>query len=217
MKKNLKQFILAAAFLFLLVSLAQAETRVATVNLQKLFNQYWKTGLIQAALKTKAREFNQTDHQMIADLQKAQAEYQKLLGESNNQALSPAENASRQRAAENQLEHVRELEDNIRMFEEQASATLADQESRARKDILAEISTAVASVARAKGYSLVVDANIQGADADPGDSVLPPVVIYSNAENDLTQSVLSQLNAGAPMNISTNDNVAIPGFEGSGP
>lgn len=204
MRNHLKKLFSVAAFGFLLAGSAAAQTPVATVNLQTLFNQYWKTGLMQAALKAKAREFNQTNRQMMADLQKARDEYRKLLNESANQALSPAERAKYQREAADQLARAKELENNLAAFEQQASATLAEQEARARKDILADISAAVASVARAKGCSLVIDAAPQGAGADPSESDSPSVVLYTNGANDLTQDVLSQLNAGAPVNTSTN-------------
>lgn len=199
MNRHLKKLIALAVFCFLLAGPAQAQPRVATVNLEQLFDQYWKTGLLRAALKAKGREFDQTDQQMTADLQKARDQYQKLLDQSNNRALSSEQHAKYQQAAEDQLEHIRELEYNRAAFERQASATLAERESHARKELLAEISTVIANVARAKGYSLVIDAETQGADADLGAPDLPPVVVYADGTSDLTQSVLSQLNAGAPV------------------
>lgn len=202
-ENNLKKVITAVAFCLLLASSALAQTRVGTVNLMALFNQYWKTGLIRTALKAKAKELDHTDRQMIAGLKKARDKYRKLCDESANQALSPAQSAKYQREAADQLERVREMEDNIATFEQQASATLAEQKARARKDLLADISAAVAGVAKAKGYSLVVDAETQAGDADSSDPDFPPVVLYSAGSNDLTQSVLAQLNAGAPVDTST--------------
>lgn len=205
MPKKLKNIISVAAFCFLLAGSAMAQTRVATVNLQTLFNQYWKTALIRAALKAKAKEFDQTDHQMIAELKQAQDKYRKLLDESANQALSPAETAKYQRGAAKQLNRVKQLENNIAAFEQQASATLMEQKDRARKDLLANISAAVASVAKAKGYSLVLDAESRGTDADLSESDFPQVVLYSNHADNLTRSVLAQLNAGAPVNTATSE------------
>lgn len=199
MNINLKKSISVAAFCFLLAGSLRAQTSIATVNLETLFNHYWKTGLIRAAIKQKADEFDQTDQQMINDLQKARDEYQKLLDDSANQALSPAESAKYQREATDQLERTRQLEDNLAAFEQQASATLDEQRARARKDLLADISAAISSVAKAKGYSLVLDVNSQGAEAD-SDSL----VLYSDGSNDLTRTVLSQLNAGAPVNTPTS-------------
>lgn len=203
MENTLKKLIATAAFCLLLADPASAQTHVGTVNLEVLFNQYWKTGLIRAALKAKAKEFDQTDRQMITGLKKAQVKYRKLLDESANQALSPAESAKYQHEAADQLEQVKELEDHIAAFEQQAQATLAEQQARARKDLLADISAAVADVAKAKGYSLVVDAETQAGDTDSSAPDFPPVVLYSAGSDDLTQTVLAQLNAGAPVDTSS--------------
>ncbi len=187
-------------FCFLLIDLARAQTRVATVNLDQLFNQYWKTGLMRAALKKKAVQFDRTDRQMTADLRKARDKYRKLLGESDNEALSPVEHVKYQREAAAQLTRARELDYNLATFEQQAHANLAEYESRARKDLLVDISSAITNVARAKGYTLVMDANTPDSDAGSGEPDLPPTVLYAGVANDLTQSVLSELNAGAPVN-----------------
>ena len=61
-----------------------------------------------------------------------------------------------------------------------------------RDNILSEIKAAVAAQAKAAGYSLVIDAAAETANATTA-------VVYSNGENDLTDAVLKRLNAGAPI------------------
>ena len=72
-----------------------------------------------------------------------------------------------------------------------------------RENILTEIKAAVATQAKAAGYSLVIDAAAETANATTA-------VIYSNGENDLTDAVLKQLNAGAPISTLTAPVVSTP-------
>ena len=60
-----------------------------------------------------------------------------------------------------------------------------------RDSILEEIRTTVNGKAKAAGYALVFDTAAESANNTP-------IVLYSNNENDITEAVLSQLNAGAP-------------------
>jgi Skp family chaperone for outer membrane proteins len=61
-----------------------------------------------------------------------------------------------------------------------------------RENILTEIKAAVSAQAKIAGYSLVLDAAAETANATAA-------VIYNSGENDLTAAVLKQLNAGAPI------------------
>ncbi len=60
-----------------------------------------------------------------------------------------------------------------------------------RDSIVEEIRITVNGKAKAAGYALVFDTLAESANGTP-------VVLYSNNENDLTEAILSQLNAGAP-------------------
>jgi Skp family chaperone for outer membrane proteins len=82
----------------------------------------------------------------------------------------------------------------IDQFERQAQITLSEQSQRMRENILGEIKVAVTTKAKAAGYSLVIDAAAETANATTA-------VVYSSGENDLTDEVLKQLNAGAPIDV----------------
>jgi hypothetical protein len=63
-----------------------------------------------------------------------------------------------------------------------------------RDDILKEIKAHVNSKARDAGDTLVIDAAAETVNETP-------VVVYNNGDNDLTDAVLAQLNAGAPIDL----------------
>ena len=61
-----------------------------------------------------------------------------------------------------------------------------------RENILTEIRNTVNAKAKAGGYALVMDTAAESVNNTP-------VILFTNGENDLTDAVLSQLNAGAPL------------------
>ena len=66
-----------------------------------------------------------------------------------------------------------------------------EQRKRMRDSIVEEIRTAVNGKAKSAGYALVLDTVAESANNTP-------IVLYSNNENDMTDAILAQLNAGAP-------------------
>lgn len=168
--------------------------KVATVDMRKLFDGYWKTKQAETALNDRKAELDKEDRGFIDDLKKARDEYQKLLDTTNDQAVSADEREKRKQAAADKYKQMKDSETTIVQFERQAQATLAEQSQRMRANILNEIKAAVAARAKAAGCAMVVDSASDNINQTP-------VILYSNGENDLTAAVLAQLNAGAPIDL----------------
>lgn len=175
---------------------ALAQTKIATVDLKKLFDDYYKTKLAQADIKDHAARLDKDDKSMKDGLKKASDEYQDLLEQANNQALSSDERDRRQQAAASKLKDLQAQKAAIDQYERQAQTTLADQRQRMREKILAEIKDAVTAKAKAGGYNLVFDTAAETVNGTMA-------IVYTSGENDLTAAVLAQLNAGAPIDTST--------------
>jgi outer membrane protein len=202
MKKTMKQLVPAALLLLVMGLPLWGQTRIATVNLQKVFDKYWRTDQVTAALKDRVSELEKTHQDMVKDWKKQKDEYQTLLEAANNQAVSAEERDRRNKAAEDKLRDIKTSEDNITQFERQAAATIAEQKARMRKNLLEEIKLAIESKAKSDGYSLVIDSGAQTYAADPSGPYYTPTVLYASDSNDLTASVIAQLNAGAPLSTS---------------
>jgi len=189
--------------LLLLISVmggsACAQGRIATVELRKVFDGYWKTKQADAALKERAADIEKDHKNMLDDWKKAKEEYQALLGEANNQTLSLEEREKRKKSAEDKLKQIKDSEEAITQYERQARTTLDEQRKRMRDSIVEEIRAAVNSKAKTAGYALVIDT---GAESGNGNAAAgtpgTPVFLYTNNENEITAAVLAQLNAGAP-------------------
>src|ERR1039457_945261 len=199
MKSLVRKLVLPLLLISLLGGSALAQGRIATVELRKVFDGYWKTKQADAALKDRAADIDKDHKNMIDDWKKAKDEYQTLLTGANNQTLSFEEREKGKKSAEDKLKQIKDLEEQITQYERQARTTLDEQKKRMRDSILEEIRTAVNSKAKAAGYALVIDASAESGNGNAAaGSPGTPVFLYVNNENDITTAVLDQLNAGAP-------------------
>lgn len=178
----------------LLSSSALAQQKIATVDLRKLFDGYWKTKQAETALNDRKAELDKEDRGFLDNLQKDRGNYQKLLDAAADQAISSDERDKRKQAAADKYAQIKDSQTAIVQFERQAQATLGAQTQRMRSDIIKEIAAAVGAKAKAAGYTMVVDTASDNANQTS-------VVIYNDGQNDLTAAILAQLNAGAPIDL----------------
>ena len=170
---------------------ASAQGRIATVDLGKIFDGYWKTKQAEAALKDRAADLEKEHKGMVEDYKKGPEEYQKLLASANDQAVSAEEREKRKQSAETRLKGMKDLQETIAQFERQARSTLDEQRLRMRNNLLGEIRTAINSKAKSASYALVLDTAAESAKNTP-------VILYTSGDNDITEAVLQQLNLTAP-------------------
>jgi len=180
-----------------------AQTKIATVDLKKLFDNYYKTKLAQTAIQERASQLDKDDKSMKDDLKKGSDDYQKLLQQANDQALSADERDRRKQSADDKLKQLQASKSAIDQFERQAQTTLSEQRQRMRDNILVEIKAAVATKAKAGNDTLVFDTAAETVNGTMA-------VVYSTSDNDLTDAVLAQLNAGAPIDLTKPDTTTPP-------
>jgi Skp family chaperone for outer membrane proteins len=175
--------------------------KIATVDLHKVFNGYWKTKQAQAALNERKAQLDKDEKGMIDDLNKANEEYQQLRAQANDQAISADERDKRKQAADDKLKRMQDSRSALDQFDRQAKTTLSDQTQRMSDNIYNEIKAAVTAKAKAAGYLLVVDTSAQTINIPLEIITIKSPVVYSASDNDLTDDVLKQLNAGAPIDL----------------
>src|SRR5579859_5523085 len=181
---------------------ALAQNRIATVDLRKVFDGYWKKKQAEAALKDRQTDMEKEDRNMVDDYKKAKDDYQSLLASANDQAVSTEERDKRKNAAEEKLRRMKEMEETIAGYERQARTTIGEQSQRMRSNILSEIRNVVNSKAKAAGYFLVVDTAAESLNSTP-------VFLLASTENDITDAVLQQLNTTAPADALKTDDKTI--------
>ena len=198
MKSLLKQTLPALLLVALLGNSAWAQGRIATVDLRKLFDNYWKTKQADAALKERAADIEKDHQTMIEDWKKAKDDYQALLADASNQTLSVEERDKRKKIAEEKFKQIRDAEEAITQYERQARTTLDEQRKRMRDKLVEEIRAVVKAKAVSAGYGIVFDTAAESANGTP-------ILVYASGENDLTDALLAQLNVGAPAEAAKAD------------
>ena len=189
--KNLRYLILTAVLLIATVASASAQTKLATVDMKKLFNRYYKTRLAQTSLEGRKTELRKEIKDMADGLDKAQTNYKQLVEQANDQAISPDERAKRQQAVTDKANEINNSQNSLNQFQRQAEAQLGDQSQRMSANLVGEIQKYVADQAKSGGYSIVLN------------SASVETVVYANGSNDITATVLAQMNAGSPIDLST--------------
>ena len=172
------------------VAAADAQ-KIATVDLRKVFDNYWRTKQADASLKEQAADLEKESKVMVDQFRKGEANYKKLLDGANDQALTAAEREKRKKEAENELLGLRDLEARIKQFDNTSRTTLGEKQRRMRDNILQEIRDTVKARVKTGGYTLVLDT---AAETPNG----TPIVLFNAGTDDLTDAVLSQLNVNAP-------------------
>lgn len=189
---NKKQILLALTLAAAIVLPASAQSqKTGSIDLRKVFDNYWKTKQADANLKEEAGGLDKERKTMVEDFQKKQEDYKKLLDSANDSAVSAEERDKRKKAAEEMLMKLRELEGNVKQFDTQARATLAEKQRRMRDNLLGEIKDVIKAKAKAGSYAFIIDTAAESANNTP-------ILLYSDGANDITDGVLKDLNANAP-------------------
>ncbi len=191
MKPIFRKTVAAIGIFSLFICAAHAQPKIALIDLKKVFDSYYKTKQADANIKDEATDLEKQRQEMLADFKKGEADWKKLIDKSNDQAITAEERASSKQSAEKQLVELKGLEQTVARFEQSSRAKLEEKMRRKRDAILQEIRDIISSKAKAAGYTMVLDSAAMSRNDTP-------VLMYSSGENDITDSVLNQLNASAP-------------------
>ena len=200
MKNLIRKALAIATFALLLCASAHAQTRIGTVDLQKVWDNYWRQKQGDAAIKSQAADKDKEFKEKLEEYNKSKDEYQKLLDAANDQAVSASERDKRKIAADAKLKALKDTQDALAAYSRQIRAGLEEQSQRMRESLLGEIYAVVKAKGQAGNYNLVFDSSAQTINKTP-------ILLYvSKSADDLTDAVLQQLNATAPASGTGNAN-----------
>lgn len=174
---------------------AQAQVRIGVIDYKKVVAGYWKTKEATVALKDRREDLLKELKGLGEDIKKGEDDYKKALEEANDQGVSGAERDKRKTTAESKLKSISDLKDRYREFDRNASANLNEQAQRMSERIDEKIRAVIAAHAKSNGLTLVLDVTARGQENRL-------LVVYSNGENDITDTIIEQLNSDAPADSS---------------
>jgi outer membrane protein len=192
MKQFARTLVPGLLLFWLTAGSAFAEGRIATVDLRRVFDNYWKTKQADALIKERKADMDKELKNMLDDWKKAQSDYRDLMASASDLSLSAEERDRRKKSAEDKLKYIKDQEDTMNQVKRQDEATISEQLKRMRDNILVEIRNVLDAKAKKEAFSLVIDTAAESAN-------LTPIIMYSTKDNDLTDDILKQLNSTAPV------------------
>jgi outer membrane protein len=201
MKSNGTKRWAALAMAATLAVSAHAQTKMAVVDLQKVFDGYWRTKQADTQLKERANDLEKARAGMVDDYKKANEDFKKVLDSISDPSASNDEKDKRKQEAEKRRVDIAGIEQNIRTFDENSRKSILDQQKRMRDSVLRDIRGVVEEKAKSAGYQTVLDTAALSLNQTP-------VVVYTSlvgSADDLSDSVLKALNANAPADNGKKD------------
>lgn len=166
-----------------------AESRIVFVNLDRVFNEFYKTEQADAQLKEQAEEMTKERQAMLETLRRLQDEFNAAREEAQNTALSDSARSAKRDEAEEKLVEIREQEARIRRWDESRRKQLDEQSRRMRKRIVEEITDTITRFAKTEGCTAIVDSSGQSLNG-------VEVILYADPQADVTEKILELLNQG---------------------
>ena len=174
---------------FAAVPAAGAE-RIAVVDLDKIFHEYYKSRIAEETIRTQGESYRSYLIQLNDRRQKLIAEARAAAFNAQNVALSTEEAAKARKTAAQAEAALKTIEDEIAAYQENMVKTLRELEVRKRAEILDDIRNCVRRRAAAEGYVYVFDASGRTLNEQPALLVFPEGC-------DLTKVVIEELNRTA--------------------
>lgn len=195
MKNTIVAFVTTAALGLALTASAQAPAgRIVTIDLNKVFNDYYKTPIASAKLKETADSFNKEHDEMMANYKKEIDELNKLRDDQDKPEYSAEVREQKRKAVADKLTETQKMQRDIDDYRTSHRKILEEQTQRMRQTILKEIQDAVDKESRDAGYQLVLDKSGNTLNGVPG-------LIYSQDSLDITDDILKILNKNQPKGV----------------
>ena len=129
-------------------AVAQEPVKIATIDLLKAFDSYWKTKLSNDQLKERGADFDKARVGMIEDLDLLREEYNRLNVSAQDPANSDEKRAADLKKTQEKISEFKRLEQQVIDFNKNAQKTLSDQTRRLRKGRLEEIQEVISTKAK---------------------------------------------------------------------
>jgi outer membrane protein len=190
MKKH-ASILLLLSLLLALPAAAQTASKICTIDLQKVFTEYYKTKEADGRLKEILGNFQKDYQEMLSDYQKSVDEATKLRDDVNNATLSKEMRDEKSKALQIKVQDVKNMERKLQEFDVTRRKQLDDQSSRMRKSIVEEITKVINDLGARESYNLIFDRS--GVTMNGTSTVL-----YASGLKDITDDIIKVMNSSKP-------------------
>lgn len=187
---NICKALLAALTLSCFAAAASGAERIAVVDLDKIFHEYYKSRIAEETIRTQGESYRGYLIQLNDRREKLAEEARTAAFNSRNVALSPDETLKARQTAAQAEAALRTIESEIAAYQENMVKSLRELEQRKRAEIIEDIRNCVRRRAAAEGYVYVFDSSGKTLNEQPS------LLVYPDG-CDLTKVVIEELNRTA--------------------
>lgn len=169
---------------------ASAELKIAIVDLEKVFNSYYKTEEAQGRLKEQENNYKKELADRQESFQKLMEQHRELKEAVDDPSLAEAARTDKETRLKDKEQEIMSSRNKINEFLQTTRKLTMDQTQRLRSDILEEMDGTIKSLVKGQ-YNLVLDSTgktLSGA----------PTIIFSEGVKDITDEIISELNKAKP-------------------
>lgn len=182
-------FLIACMVMASTVAAQAQDGRIVFIDLDRVFNEFYKTKLADAQLKEQADEFNEERRKMVEEYESMNDRFTAAREQAQDTALSEEARNRQRNTAEELLIEIRDYESRIQRFDQTRRKQLEDQGRRMRTRIVSEIQDEIKKYARSQGFQAVIDSSGQSLNA-------VETILYVDSRIDISDPVLELLNKG---------------------
>jgi len=175
------------------VSMALADLKIAVVDVNKAFNQYYKTKDLTERLNEKIKTYQKELQDLEATYQHVGEETEALDKAAHDPTLSKAAQDDKAKALDAKKQDLLSLRNHLQELETQYNHEIQEEKAKLQQQIFTEINTVITTYSSSQGYDVVVDKNSLSAASGS------PVFLYhSNKLIDITPEIITLINKSAP-------------------
>ena len=170
----------------------QAQQKIGTIDMQKVFTAYYKTRDAETKLQEAQKAYKDELDQRMDIYKKNLDTINKYNEEINRPELSGASKDQKAQERDSKIAETKGLEKEITDFRTAREKELQEQMNRMRQGIVEEIMRVVNDQVKAANYDLVFDKSGQSLNSGV------PVLVFARENMDFSESVITKLNANRP-------------------
>jgi outer membrane protein len=174
----------------LISSAAAAPTKIGIIDMDRIYREYHKTKSNEAELEKVKAEAKAEVDKRLKKFESIRTDFMERQKTMSNTQLAAGVRQKAEKEAQGMAAELETLRRDINEFARRRQAQIADQLSRMRKDILADLHTFVADKSKTSGYDLVFD---KSGVSTSGIEIL----LFSKDAIDFTDDLLKDVNKDA--------------------
>jgi Skp family chaperone for outer membrane proteins len=192
MKNKIVAFVAMSFVAVAITASAQVPAgRIVTVDLNRVFTDYYKTPIASGKIKDTAESFNKELNEMVDNYKKQIEDLNKLREDQDKPEYTSEVRDQKRKAVSEKLAETQKIQRDIDDYRTGHGKILQEQQTRMRQTILKEIQDVIDKESRDAGYQLVLDKS-----GNTGNAV--PTILFSQDSLDITDDIIKVLNKNQP-------------------